>query len=542
MEVLAETDERFECGRLGSPAAQNEHTHNRAADHRMKSHWTQLVPHTTDGLAKSTQSALRWQYLGNFTRLVLGLGINILLTRLLGPAPFGQLAAAMIVYGFASLLSNAGLSSALIQKKNLTAEDIRFCCTAQMLIALCLSAFLYASAFQWARFFHDPSTSSILHVLSVVFVLQAFGTTSTALLNRSLKTKVVQTCSILSYAVAYLFLGIPLALAGFGVWSLVTAQITQSLLYSVLAYSRVRHPVLPLLDRSHAGMLGFGYRVLLANMSSWGISNLDNTVVGRVSGSVALGLYNRAFTLAALPAEAVISGLLQVLLPSLSRVQGDTAKVARVYSALVGAVCMVLCPVFFAMAVVPEVVVLGLYGEKWAGAVALFQPLAIAIPLNALLALAGPVLSARGKPQLELRGQAIAVFVAGIVYTVAVHKSVLALSWSVPAVYLLRLWLLSGMALKEVRGSWRDLMSTVWPGLFLAIISASIVRVTSSLLPPMGYALRLVIVAASGAASVALCLLLRSTWLLRPILLNAPQFAEMFPGVFRRLLPCEWRA
>jgi PST family polysaccharide transporter len=194
------------------------------------------------------------------------------------------------------------------------------------------------------------------------------------------------------------------------------------------------------------------------------------------------------------------------------------------------------------MAAVPSVVVLGLYGEKWAGAVALFQPLAIAIPLNALLALAGPVLSARGKPQIELRGQAITVVIAIIVYCIAIERSVLALSWAVPAVYLVRLCLLTGMALKEVGGRWRDLISTSWPGIILTIISVTIVRVTTTLLPPMGNPLRLLAVATSGAIGLILCLLLMSGWLLKPILLRAPQFAGMFPGIFRQLLPCEWRA
>jgi PST family polysaccharide transporter len=489
-----------------------------------------------ENLTRTTGRALSWNYIGAAVRLVLSFGINILLTRLLGPKPFGELAIAMIVFGFGNLLASVGITSALIQKPELDDLDIRFCFTCQMTIGALMTLLLATTAGLWARFFHQPEVALVLQVFSLLFLFQTFGTTAIALLNRRQDVRTIQIISIISYVIAYLGIGVPLALRGAGIWSLVLAQLAQAFLGSAMAFAKVRHSVIPRLHPSHMGMLAFGFRILGANVCSWGISNLDNTVVGRVAGPVPLGFYSRAFSLAAMPAESIISGLLQVLLPALSRVQTETEKLRRIYASAFGAVLLVLAPMFAAMAAAPDAVVLGLYGRKWIGAVALFQPLALAIPINAVMALSGPTLAARGKPQREFHMQLLAVLVAAIAYMIAIRWSVLALSWAVLAVYVVRFVLLTGAAAREIGGRWLDLVATAWPGLVLAAIAAVVAKALDLLLPDHDTA-RLAVVAAGSALAIFAVFAVFSKTFLRPILSRAPQLGALVPPRLKFLLP-----
>lgn len=347
----------------------------------------------------------------------------------------------------------------------------------------------------------------------------------------------MQIISITSYVISYLGVGIPLALWGAGIWSLVLAQLSQAFFGSLFSYAVVRHSVVPLIHSRHRSMLSFGFRILGANISSWGISNLDNTVVGRFAGAVPLGLYNRAFSLAAMPAEGIISSLLRILLPALSRVQSDTEKLRRVYAAALGLVLMILAPIFAAMFVVPDVVILGLYGEKWGGAVALFQPLALAIPINAVMALSGPLLAARGKPEREFYMQSITAAVAAIAYVVAVRWSVLALSWTVLAVYIIRFILLSNSANREIGGRWKDLMATAMPGLILSVVAAASAKAIDLVLPRLQYPVRLGFVCSGTLLCVSACFVLFSKKLLQPIVDRFPQLQLLFPARVRHLVP-----
>src|ERR1035437_888809 len=101
-------------------------------------------------------SALRWGYVGFLTRALASFGSGIVLARLLGPKPFGQVAAAMLVFGIANQLADGGFSSALVQAPDLAEEDVRFAFTIQLAIGASLTVCCLLLAPAVAMAFRDP--------------------------------------------------------------------------------------------------------------------------------------------------------------------------------------------------------------------------------------------------------------------------------------------------------------------------------------------------------------------------------------------------
>lgn len=491
-----------------------------------------------ESLTKTTARALRWNYAGMMTKIVLSFGINTLLARLLGPRPFGELAVAMIVFGFGNLLANIGLTSALIQKRDLEDGDIRFGFTCQMVVGTVLMIALVASAPFWAAFFHDEKLVLLLRVFSTLFVLQAFGTTSTALLNRAQNVQVIQTNAILSYLVGYLLIGVPMAMLHYGIWSLVAAWLSQAFLNSALTYLRCRHSLAPLFDLSRLPLLAFGFRVLASNVCSWGISNLDNTIVARTAGPVMLGYYSRAFTLASM-ADSVTSGLLQVLLPAFSRIQHDTEKLRNAYPSVFGLLLLALLPGMAAVSSVAGVVVVGLYGEKWAPAIEYVRPIALALAINAVMAISGPLLAARGRPDKDFRRQIIAVVIAFVAYVLSVRISVLALSWTVLLVYVIRLVLLVDAVNQEIGSRWMDLLRCSYGALFLACICAASAKVLEVVLHFQNAFLRLLVVAGADFLVYVVLIVAFGKFFVGPCLARSPQLSELIPRKVRHWVTIE---
>src|SRR5205085_5807366 len=97
------------------------------------------TPIQEPSLTQSTLSALKWNYGGVLAKQVCTFAIGVLLARLLGPGPFGIVAIATLLCGFASLMADFGFSAALVQRKTLTDDDVRFSFTAQMLFAVILT-------------------------------------------------------------------------------------------------------------------------------------------------------------------------------------------------------------------------------------------------------------------------------------------------------------------------------------------------------------------------------------------------------------------
>ena len=420
--------------------------------------------HGSENLSKRSFHALKWNYFGNGVNMLSQFLIGIVLARLLEPGDFGVVAIAWLMIGIGKLISDFGFSAALVQRNDLTERDIRFVFTVQVGLGGILAFTGFYLAEFIAEFFHNLNAAPVIQAMALLFLIQPFGQTSSAMLARELAFKTNQIIRIASYLVGYIFVGIPCAYLGYGPWSLVAAQLVQSLLFAVLAVYMSSVPMKPALKPSSTGLFSFGSKVIGANLASWGISNLDSFVVGHTLAVSDLGLYNRAMALVASPVGAVTASLQSVLFSACSRAQTDQGRIKRAYLAATATIGFICLPVFLTVAVVPEAVILGLYGGKWAAAVPILIPLALAMPVSALLGVVGPVLTAMDKVEIELRAQVISLIVMLPVLYLTAQYSLTSLAWGVLGVYILRWFLLVWSILRVLDAARLELFSAMhWP-------------------------------------------------------------------------------
>ncbi|MDO9466382.1 MAG: oligosaccharide flippase family protein [Thiobacillus sp.] len=426
------------------------------------------------GLAQRSIGALKWNYLGTGVKVTSQLIIGIVLARLLGPEPFGLIAVAWLMLGLGNLIADSGLSVALIQKQTISARDIRYVFTLQILAGLGLTLLALMASPWIAAFFGRADAVPVLRWMSLLFVLQAFGQTATALLRRDLDHKRVQLLQVFSYLAAYLLLGLPLAFSGWGVWALVIAQLTQTVLYSAAAYLSVRHSLTPTFRAEQSGLFRFGSKVLGSNLTSWGISYFDSAIIGRMLGMVDLGFYNRSMNLLASPMNAAVSTLQGVLLPFYSRLQGRTGDARDTYLATICFLSAILAPAFAAIAAIPETTMLAVYGQQWQAAAVLITPLALAMPINAMLALGGPMMQGMGRAGMEAVSQGVGLIVLIIAVIAAARISLAAVAWAVLGVYLLRAWLVTRLAAGLVFAPASAFLRALVGPLLLAVLAFSL--------------------------------------------------------------------
>ena len=466
------------------------------------------------GLARRSLVALKWNYLGMGVKVLSQLVIGIVLARLLGPEPFGLIAIAWLILGLGSLIAESGLGVALIQKPHVSSRDIRYVFSLQMLAGLVLALLFVALAPLIAAFFGRPDAALVLRWMSLLFVLQAFGQTASALLRRDLNHKRVQLIQIATYLFAYLLLGLPLAYTGYGVWALVIAQLTQATLFSLGAYLSVRHSLRPAMRADQPGLLRFGAKVLGSNLTSWGISNFDAVIIGRMLGVTDLGLYNRSMHLLAAPMNAVVTTLQGVLLPLYSRLQHRPEAARDTYLATLCLMSALLAPAFAAIAAMPETTVLALYGLAWQSAAVLVTPLALAMPVNAMLAMGGPMMQGLGRAGLEAVSQGIGLLALIVGVIAAASISLEAVAWVVLAVYCLRAWLVTRLAAGLVSIPASAILRALAGPLVLALFAALLGRLLDIWLAGwLGPGWRFVFVIGLSASAVLLAVLAGGRWL-----------------------------
>lgn len=458
-------------------------------------------PAPTD-ISRKSFLALVWNYCGTATSMLSQFVIGIVLARLLNPEAFGIFAIGLLVVSIGNLIVDFGLSVALIQGKNITERDVSFVFTMHIIFGAILTIAGYISAGSIALFFHHPNATSIIQAMSLLFFIQAFGQSAGALLRRSMNFKAYQTINIVSYVTGYVLVGIPCALNGLGAWSLVTAQLTQAILFSLMAVLRSGLAMRPTFKPTNKNLFSFGGKVICINLSNWGLSNLDSLLVGRFLGVNDLGIYNRAMVLIATPINTVTGALQGVLLSACSRVGTDINQIRKAYlgaCSVVGFICLPLC---LTVAGLSGTIITVIYGDKWATAIPVFQPLALTFAINALLAITGPILTAQNRLTIELRAEAIALLLMFPLIFLMAQKSVVAVAWAVLFVSLVRWGLLLYALSKSLDTKFQELLKPVgWPLVF-ALIIAGLSMITDWLLKDSYPLIRLV----GDVATAALCM------------------------------------
>ena len=107
----------------------------------------------------------------------------------------------------------------------------------------------------------------MLRGLGVSFLFMGWSMTGLGLIRREMRFRALSVISICAYVVGYLVVGVGLALLGAGVWSLVAATVTSTLIQAVWQFAILRHPLRPVLRwRPYQTVCGYGTRLQVAHV------------------------------------------------------------------------------------------------------------------------------------------------------------------------------------------------------------------------------------------------------------------------------------
>ena len=421
-------------------------------------------------LTERTLEAGHWRSASLVAQLVLQFGTAIVLARLLPPADFGLASLALVVVGFVAVLADAGLSSALVYRRPLASEDIRVAFTLSLLMGGSLSLALVLLAPLLAAPFRHDSLVPVLRAESPLFVLAAAGNTARALLRRSLDFRRLFIIDVVSYTIGYALIAVTLAALGFGVWSLVGAALAQAGVGSALALTLAWHPIRPLLMvKEGRQLLGYGGADTLNSVVAYVGRVADNIVIGRWLGTVELGLYSRAFSLFAVPLSYLGTAMTSVLFPVMSEIQGDARRSRSGYLLGVQLMAMIAAPLCAAVIVAAPHLIVGLYGERWSGAVLPLQILASGGTLRAVYHLGAAVTHASGNVMAEVRRQTALAALLYLGALVGTRWGIAGVAAGVLVGMLFMYFAMAHLSLRIVQGTWREFLAAHVAGLTLGV-------------------------------------------------------------------------
>ena len=402
----------------------------------------------------------------------LRIGSLMVLARLLDPKDFGLVGMVTAFTGVLNLFRDFGLSSATVQRVEVSEEQISTLFWINCFVGTVLWLLLASVSPLVAAFYREPRLLWVTIVLAVGFFFNALGVQHSAMLQRQMRFTALAVIDIISL-LSSIAVGIGMALYGFKYWSLVAMTITAPLVTTISLWLATGW--IPGAPRRRVGvhsMMRFGGTITLNGLVVYIAYNLEKVLLGRFWGAETVGIYGRAYQLINIPTDNLNSAVGEVAFSVLARVQKDLDRLRSYFLKGYSLVLALTVPVTIACALFADDLISVLLGPKWKAAVPIFRLLAPTILMFAMMNPFSWLLFSMGwvnrslKIALVIAPLAIGAYLIGLPYGpkgVALAYSTAMTIWLVPHI----LWCIHGTNI-----SFADILNVVKRPVISAIVAA----------------------------------------------------------------------
>ena len=376
------------------------------------------LPRSAAHLDRSLVRGIAWTAGLKWLTQVLSWASTIIVARLLTPDDYGLVGMASVYVGLVQLVNEFGLGAAIVQRRDLSADQIARLGGVSVLFGLgfCLVSVVASPAI--AAFFEAPAVRWVVVALSTTFLTTAFQVVPRALLQRDLRYPRLAVLDGIE-ATSITLGTIGFAIAGWGYWSLVAGNLGGRLVGTVVAILARPHRIAwPSPLRSIAAEVAFGSHIVVSRIAWYVYNNADRAIVGRALGSAALGAYGLAWSLANLSVDRISVLVTRVTPAVFSAVQKDPAALRRYLLGLTEGVALVAFPVSAGLALVATPFVHAVLGSRWSGAIVPMQILALYSGFRAISTLLPQILVNTGHARRSMEFSIIAAVVLPLAFVV----------------------------------------------------------------------------------------------------------------------------
>ncbi len=436
----------------------------------------------------------------------LGIGVRfiamIALARLLFPEDFGVVAMATIITDLVRRVVDVGFGAAIIQRKEVTASHLSTTFWAGVALGIIFCVVIVAISPFVAGFFRNELVGPVLAVSSLSFLIVPLGSVHGALLQKRLQFFRF-SIGEMGLGVTYVAVAVPLAFAGFGVWSLVLGNLAGILAVTILRWALCRwHPSIMFSLKSLRDLWGFGFNVTGSRLVHFLSERLDYLIIGRFLAAASLGFYSLGYRVAYYPATRLWIAVATVAFPAFSIAQDEGERLRRGFTKSLAYLSLIALPFYVGLAIVAPELVKVVFGQKWTPAILPIQILCVMAVIRSISVTVGPLLRSKGRPDIELKLDLVRVALLVVALLIGVRFGTVGVALGVSAVAAI-IWLPRQIFANRLIGlKMRDYLTSLRPAAFGSVVMALIllafryVAVSLLTLPEVGLLISSVLVGA----------------------------------------------
>ncbi len=319
-------------------------------------------------LARKAVLGAIWSIGSSVGSMAIGLVSTVALTNLLAPSVVGDVSVAIVIVQTAGVFSSFGLGQYLVANPK-AGPDVAFhAALFHLLTGLLSMMFVYAFRHPLAAAFGTPGAVEFIPGVALFTAIDRLIFIPSRLLVRDMRFGVLGGMNTVG-EVLYAVVAIGTASIGWGGNAIIAGNVVRVTVQVLIVCSTVglwswARPY-PLSRETTRKLLRFGLPLAPASILHYGAMRWDNLLIARYFGSTVVGVYNRAYNFADIPANRIGEQIGDVLVPSFAQMERQEDR-RRALVRSVGLMALVITPLAVGLGAVAHTLVAAIFKPEWA--------------------------------------------------------------------------------------------------------------------------------------------------------------------------------
>jgi PST family polysaccharide transporter len=331
-----------------------------------------------------------------YAGMAISLVISAILARFITPEDFGILAIANIFLVFFAILYDSGFSVAIIQRKDLSVDEIASIFSLSVYISFGVAGFFFFIAPLISAFYKSQELIVVCRILSVNLLFASLNTIPNSLFLREKRFKFIAVRTVL----VQFILGIVSSIAAInrlGLYALLINPVGSAIILFVINY--LTYPIcFKFKINFDAAKKIFSYSAFqfLFNFINYFSRNLDNLLIGKFIGVGPLGYYEKSYKLMLMPLQMIAHVISPVIHPVFSDYSNDKKRIYLNYLKIIKILAGIGFPLSVLLFFTAKELILIIFGITWESSVPVFKILSISVGVQVIMSSSGSIYQAVG--------------------------------------------------------------------------------------------------------------------------------------------------
>ena len=309
----------------------------------------------------------------------------------------------------------------------------------------------------------------MVRILGLTLIIAGVKNVQTAYVSRTMQFKKF-FFSTLGGTIGAAFVGIGMALAGFGVWALIAQSLFNNLVDAIILWCTVKWRPKKLFSFKRVKKLfGYSWKLLASSLLDTLYANLRSLIIGKVYSTSDLAYYDRGRGWPNLIVENVNASIDSVLLPTMSSVQDDVLRVKSMTRRAIKTSTYVMAPLLMGLAACGVPLTRLILTEKWLSSVPFLMIFCVTYMFYPVHTANLNAIKAMGRSDLFLKLEIIKKVIGLIVLIVTAPISVMAMGYSLLFTSVVSQIINSWPNRKLLNYGYLEQLKDILPGILLAI-------------------------------------------------------------------------